>query len=181
VRYEAFINSRVLDRISAEDRQAALDRLIDQELLREQSQVSNVWHPSEEEIAKAVWQIRQQLPNRGSDRLWHTELTSYGLREADLRRRLVVQLELMHFVDMRLRPAIHLDSKNVESYYHQQFLPELGRSGSKPVPFAVVSARLEELLTQQQINERLASWIQQLRAAGNIRTDFRGTANDREH
>ena len=174
VRYEAFINSRALDHISAEDRKAALDRLIDQELLHEQAQPLNLWHPSQEEITNAVQQIRAQLSDGRTDRLWHAALTSYGLREADLRRRVIVQLELMHLVDIRLRPAIHVESKNVESYYSQQFLPALRRFGSKPVPLATVSARVQELLTQQQINERLLSWIQQLRAASNIRADFRG-------
>jgi peptidyl-prolyl cis-trans isomerase SurA len=174
VRYEAFVDGRALDQISAEDRKAALDRLIDQELLRQQAQAATPWHPSGEDVTNAIAHIRQQLPSGKTGQLWRATLTSYGLAEADLKRRVVVQLELMHFVDTRLRPVIHVDSRNVESYYTQEFLPELLHSGSKPVPLATVSARVQELLTQQQINERLLSWIQQLRAASNIRADFRG-------
>jgi peptidyl-prolyl cis-trans isomerase SurA len=174
MRYEAFLNGRALEPISAEDREAALHRLIDQELLHQQAQASNAWHPSEVEITKATLQIRQQLPNGRTDRAWQAALASYGLSEADLRRRVVAQLELMHFVDNRLRPAVRVDSKDVESYYNQEFLPQILRSGSKPVPLASVSARVQELLTQQQINERLVAWIQQLRAASNIHTNLRG-------
>jgi peptidyl-prolyl cis-trans isomerase SurA len=174
VRYEAFLNSRALDQISAEDRKAALDRLIDQELLREQTQASNARHPSEGEIAKALQQMRQQLPNSGTDRLWQAALNSYALTEADLKQRVVIQLELMRLIDSRIRPAVHVDSTSIESYYTQEFLPQLRRSGAKTVPLSMVSARVQDLLTQQQINERLASWIQQLRAASNIHTDFRG-------
>lgn len=41
VRYEAFIGGRPLDHVTNEDRKAALDRLIDQELLREQVHLSD--------------------------------------------------------------------------------------------------------------------------------------------
>jgi peptidyl-prolyl cis-trans isomerase SurA len=174
VRYEALLNGRALDQITAEDRKSALDRLIDQELLRQQAKISDSWQPSTDQVSKALQQIRQQLPDGGTDRLLQAALTSYGLSDANLRCRVVFQLELMHFADTRLRPAIHVDSKNIESYYNQELLPQLRRSGSKPVPLATVSTRIQELLTQQQVNDRLVSWIQQLRAASNIHTDFRG-------
>jgi len=174
VRYEAFINSRALDHISTEDRKAALDRLIDQELLREQAQAAKAWHPSEGEISKALQQMRQQLPHSGTDRLWQAALNSYALTEADLKRRVVIQLELMRLIDTRIRPAVHVDSTSVESYYSEEFLPQLRRTGAKTVPLSMVSARVQDLLTQKLINERLISWIQQLRAASNIRTDFKG-------
>ena len=176
VRYEGFLNARALDQISTQDRQAALHRLIDQELLRQQAQTSNAWHPSEMEITRAIWQIRTQLPNNKTDQAWQAALASYGLREADVRRRVVLQLELMHFIDSRLRPAIHLDSKDLESYYNQELLPQILRSGSKPLTLASVRARVQELLTQQQINERLLTWLQQLRAASNIHTSLRGSS-----
>src|SRR5437867_719595 len=45
IRYEAFIDGRQLDKLTADDRKATLDRLIDQELLREQvrSSASQLW------------------------------------------------------------------------------------------------------------------------------------------
>src|SRR5579872_2916802 len=41
VRYEAFLSGRPLDQVDGGDRKAALDRLIDQELLREQMRSSD--------------------------------------------------------------------------------------------------------------------------------------------
>ena len=43
-RYEAFVSGRALDQLQASDRKAALDRLIDQELLREQMRSSGFPH-----------------------------------------------------------------------------------------------------------------------------------------
>src|SRR5262245_23509509 len=60
LRYEAFSNGRPLDHLTAEDRKAALDHLIDQELLREQLRSPDSSHASPEEIARRVAEIRKQ-------------------------------------------------------------------------------------------------------------------------
>jgi hypothetical protein len=54
VRYEAFVNGRSLDLVQADDRKAALDHLIDQELLREQMRSSGFPHASSEEVEKRI-------------------------------------------------------------------------------------------------------------------------------
>src|SRR5580700_11175452 len=62
IRYEAFAAGRPLDQLQAGDRKAALDHLIDQELLREQMRASGFPHASGEEIEKRIQEIRQQYP-----------------------------------------------------------------------------------------------------------------------
>ena len=54
LRYEAFSAGRPLDSITTEDRKAALDRLIDQELLREQQPAADSPHAAPEEVARRV-------------------------------------------------------------------------------------------------------------------------------
>jgi hypothetical protein len=50
VRFEAFVGGRVLDQVQATDRKAALDHLIDQELLLEQMRTSGFPHASGEDV-----------------------------------------------------------------------------------------------------------------------------------
>src|SRR5271170_5625560 len=54
VRYEAFVDGRPLDQVQAADRKAALDHLIDQQLLREQMRSSGFPHASGEEVEKNI-------------------------------------------------------------------------------------------------------------------------------
>src|SRR5215472_8638987 len=54
VRYECLMSSRPLAEVTSRDRKAALDRLIDQELLREQIRSSDFKPVSAEEIEKQV-------------------------------------------------------------------------------------------------------------------------------
>ena len=60
VRYDAFVAGRALDQVQAADRKAALDHLIDQELLREQMRSSGFPHASGEEVEKNIQEIRKR-------------------------------------------------------------------------------------------------------------------------
>ncbi len=71
LRYEAFSAGRPLASMTAEDRKAALDRLIDQELLREQQPaLRTLPHASSEEVAQRVAEIRKQYPEAETELGW---------------------------------------------------------------------------------------------------------------
>ena len=171
LRYEAFSGGRPLDRLTAEDRKAALDHLIDQELLREQLRAPDSPHASPEEVAQRVAEIRKQYPNGESETGWQALLHSYGLSEEDLKNRVAAQIDLMSLVDSRLRPAVNIDNKSIESYYQQELLPQLHQSGGESVPLAEVSGKIKELLTQKKITQLLTTWLQNLRAGSQIRSE----------
>jgi hypothetical protein len=167
-RYEAFVSGRALDQLQASDRKAALDRLIDQELLREQMRSSGFPHANSEEVEKRIQEIRKQYAGAESDAGWQAALALYGLTDNDLRRRVTLQVDLMGLVDARLRPSVVIDSKSIESYYNQELLPQLQHSGAQQAPLAEVTPKIKELLTQQKMNEMLVAWLQDLRSGSRI-------------
>jgi len=171
VRYEAFMNVRPVEAITPAQRKAVLDRLIDQELLREQIPSSDAeYAPSKEEVAKRIEEIRKQYPGADDDAAWRATLTLYDLGEEELKRHVVLQLSLLKMVDDRFRPTIQIDPKSIESYYQQSLLPQLKGSGAKEVPLAQVTPKIKELLTQQKVDQLLTSWLQNLRASSEIQT-----------
>ncbi len=91
LRYEAFSSGRPLDRMTADDRKSALDHLIDQELLREQLKDSDVLHPSSEDVAQRVVEIRKQYPEAETELGWRRLIDSHRLSE-DYREELLPQL-----------------------------------------------------------------------------------------
>ena len=171
LRYEAFIDGRSLDRITPEDRKSALDRLIDQELLREQVRAFDSPQVSPEKVAKHIEQIRKQYPGAETESGWAATLARYGLTLDELKKRLAIQLELTWLVDARLRPGVNIDSKSVESYYNQELLPQLRQQGAKEVPLDEVTPKIKELLTQEKVNQLLIAWLQNLRSGSEIRTE----------
>ena len=170
VRYEAFIAGRLPDQVRPADRKAALDRLIDQELLREQMQSSDLPRATATEIDKAIADVRRQYPEAAADSGWQALLTRYHLTEGELKDHVTLRLDLMRLVDARLRPTVSIDAKSIESYYNQELLPQLRQEGAQEVSLGEVSPRIKELLTQRKVNELLLSWLQDLRAGSDIRT-----------
>jgi len=171
VRYEAFVAGRALDQLRTADRKAALDHLIDQELLREQMRSSGFPHASGEEVEKRIQEIRKQYPGAESEAGWQAALARYGLTENELKKRVALQVDLMGLVDARLRPNVVIDAKSIESYYNQELLPQLRQSGAQQVPLAEVTPKIKELLTQQKMNQMLVAWLQDLRSGSQIRTE----------
>jgi hypothetical protein len=174
VRYEAFVDGRSIDQVQAADRKAALDHLIDQELLREQMRSSGYRHASSEEVAKRIQEIRKQYGEAETEAGWQAALGRYRLTESELNQRVALQIDLLGLVDARLRPNIVIDSKSIESYYNQELLPQLRQSGAEQVPLAAVTPKIKELLTQQKMNQMLVAWLQDLRAGSEISTETGG-------
>lgn len=171
IRYEAFVDGRGLDQVQPADRKAALDHLIDQELLREQMRSSGFPHASSQEVEKRIGEIRKQYASAESEAGWQAALGRYGLTEAELQRRVGLQVDLMGLVDARLRPNVIIDSKSIESYYNQELLPQLRQSGAEQVPLADVTPKIKELLIQQKMSQMLIAWLQDLRSGSQIRTE----------
>ncbi len=171
LRYQALVDHRPLGVTSVEDRKAALDHLIDQELLKQQMQASDFRSATDEQIAKRIAEIRKQYPDAATLDGWKARLSQCGFSEAELKPRVALEIDLMHLVDTHLRPTVSIDTKSIESYYNQELLPQLRHSGAEEVPLAQVTPQIKELLTQQRVNELLVAWLQTLRSGSEIRMD----------
>ena len=171
LRYEAFSGGHPLERMTAENRKAALDRLIDQELLREQQPAMDSAHATPDEVVQRVAEIRKQYADAETELGWKALLDKYRLSEEALKKHVAVELDLMRLVDARLRPSVTVDSKSIESYYKQELLPQLRQSGGQSVPLAEVTGKIKELLTQKKISQLLTAWLHNLRAGSQIRAE----------
>jgi peptidyl-prolyl cis-trans isomerase SurA len=168
LRYEALLSGRPLSLFTDEDRRAVLDRLIDQELLAEQMKSASFQHATETEATVQVDNARTQYPDAVTDQDWQKVLARFGLTQQELVQHVQQQIDLMRLVDAHLRPAVQIDSKSIEAYYRDKFVPQLKQSGGRDVPLADVSAKIRELLTEQKVNELMVSWLQSLRSESKV-------------
>lgn len=170
---EALLNGRQPDNLTSEERKGALDRLIDQELLREQVR------PSEDtpanQVTERLTEIRKLHSEAVTDQGWKDLLQRYGLTQAVIEKRLGEDIQLMRMVEARLRPAIQIDPKAVETYYQEQLLPELKKTGAKQVALAEVFGHIRELLAEQRLTQLIDGWLTSLRSESRIQT--RGSAS----
>ena len=170
--YEAFVAHRAPASFTVEQRKAALDRLIDQQLIRQQSLPADFHHATAAEVDRRISDLRKQHSEAADDAQWRMLLERYGLSETDLREKLAGELEELRTVDAHLRPGVQIDSRSVESYYREKLLPELRAKGAEQVPLADVAPEIKEILAQQRINDLLIGWLRSLRNVSSIRTSF---------
>jgi peptidyl-prolyl cis-trans isomerase SurA len=166
--YEALLNGRALNQFTEDDRRAVLDRLIDQELLAEQMKSASFEHASQSEAAARAAEARKHYPEAATDEGWRVVLSRFELSEKDLLTHVQQQIDLMRLVDAHLRPAVQIDSKTIEAYYREKFVPQLKQSIVAEVPSADVAAKIRELLTEEKVNELMVSWLQSLRSESKV-------------
>ena len=168
VSFEAFEDGKDPNSFTTADRKAALDRLIDQELLREQVRPSQP--APADQVAERVAEVRKLQPNGATDAGWRAALQHCGLTEKSLESRLSNQIQLMKLVEDRLRPSIHIDQQAVENYYRDRLLPDLKKAGAQAKPLTEVYGRIKTLLAEQKLSELLTGWLTNLRSEGHINT-----------
>jgi len=100
VRLTEFLNKQPLD-LSAEQRRAAAERLVDQQLIRDEMKISNIAEVPASE-ADAILQnfIRNQYPDAARFR---ADLAKYGITDQDLRQHLAWQVAAIRFTDSRFQ------------------------------------------------------------------------------
>ncbi len=175
VAFEAFSDARDPDSFTSAERTAALDRLIDQELLREQVRPS--LPPPPDQVAARVAEVRKLHPDCVTDTGWHAKLEQYGLSQSALEQHFGDQIRLMKLVEDRLRPSIQIDQRAVETYYHDQLLPQMNGSGSHATPLTEVFNRIKDLLAERKMNELLSGWLANLRSESHILTPDSNTGD----
>jgi hypothetical protein len=174
VRYECFLNQCVLNELTARDRQATFERMIDQRLIEQEMKIEDP-HPARvEEITKKVAELKSQVVrghNPASSDLsaeWDRALALYGFTQQEIEDHVARELSVLRFVDRRFRPTTQIDAAQVERYYNETLMPELQKSGAPDPPLAEVAGQIRELLTQKAIDEQLNLWLQTLRKQGKI-------------
>lgn len=168
LRYEALLSARAVTDFNSEERRAVLDRLIDQELLGEQMNSALFKHATEAEAAKKVAETRQLYPEASTDDGWNAVLGKFGLTERALLLHVQQEIDLMRLVDAHLRPTVQIDSKSIEAYYRDKFIPQLKQTGARNVPLEEVSAKIRELLTEEKVSELMVSWLHSLRSESKV-------------
>ena len=78
-------------------------------------------------------------------------------------------MTLMRFIDYRFRPGIQIPDKDMQAYYQQQ-LATWRQQGTKPIPsFEDTRDSIEQILTEQRIDQALDRWLADTRTQVAIR------------
>jgi hypothetical protein len=164
VRLTAFLNHEKPD-VSVAEKKKAAGRLIEQALVKRDLELSRYPLPTAAE-AEPSW--REVKLSYAPESRYQQMLLEYGIAEEALKRRLLWQLTLLRFVDFRFRPGIQISEDDLKSYYDQE-LSKWKQQAAQVIPTLEDSrAKMEEILTQQRIDQALDAWINETRKQVNI-------------
>jgi parvulin-like peptidyl-prolyl isomerase len=142
--------------------ESVVQHLIEQTLIREQIQQFPGLEIEDEQVDTQLAAIEKKIG--GKEKLAEMKIDLQTLKD-----RLRWQLQVMKFVDYRFRQFVVVDSKEIEAYYQNQFLPELGRrSGSAQPELNEVEEPIRKILTEEKVNTEVEEWLASLRKDATI-------------
>jgi hypothetical protein len=165
LRVTAFLNREPLD-FSSQTKRKSAERLIDQEIIRQEIVTGNYRRPADSDAAALEAQLKRDR-FAGSEQRMRAELQRYGLTEEQLRTQLLWQLTVLRFIDERFRPAVIVTDEEVRAYYDQH-LAELRRQYPEDYSYQALEPKIRTLLEGQRINENFNQWLEQARKRARI-------------
>ena len=164
LRFEALVDGREPDQTPAA-RQDALERLINQTLIDQQMTAARYVPAPEPETQAAVDQIKKQVaPNEQ----WDAMLRRYGLTGAVVNSHVRRQVNQLRYIELRFQSEARPTQDAVQKYYNAQYVARVRAAGGSPKPLADVRDQIEQVLTEQRVNELMGAWLQTLRSQADI-------------
>ncbi|HTJ30176.1 MAG TPA: hypothetical protein VL346_06735 [Acidobacteriaceae bacterium] len=170
---------RMMRLLPAQDRTStdvseALDQLttralIEQQIVLEDPHGLDV-DPSR--LQASLQDLRKNLPacrrhDCASSAGWSTYLATLGLTPQQVERYWSHRMAVLAFIERRFRSGIRIAPEEIEKYYRQTLLPQYPSPASAP-QLDQVSARIQDLLLEQQVNSLLDDWLKNLQAQGEV-------------
>ena len=155
--------------------QQAMSRLVDRVLILQQMNEQQVVPKiSDADLEKSLMEQRAHLSGCGnysctSDQGWQAFLRAHDLTNQEVIEHWRERLAILRFVDQRFRTGIRVSPASIADYYAKSVVPAFAQQDKTAPPLKGVSARIREVLLQQQMNGMTQNWLNSLRQEGNLR------------
>ncbi len=152
----------------------ALQQLISRKLIEQQigQESASASEPTEQEVQTRLNEIRKELPacvrmSCVTDAGWQAFLQKNGLTAGQIEDYLRLRLEILRFIEIRFRQGIRISPEETEAYYRDKLLPQYSNRTQAP-PLSAVTARIQEILLEEQVNVLFDNWLENLRKQGDV-------------
>jgi hypothetical protein len=154
-------------------RARALERLINRDLILQQTRLQPLDSITEQDAAKDLDSLRKAIPTCKEFHCetkagWDKFLASQGFTEATLTGLWQQRMVVLQFIEQRFRMGIKITDAEIKDYYTKDLLPQYAKLNAPPPPLTAISNRIQEILLQQQVSNLLKDWLQSLRAQGSV-------------
>ena len=159
-RVTQFLNQERLNS-SVEEKRKSAERLIDQEIIRQEIIAGGFRRPAEEE-GRAVEAQFVRDRYQGSEARLREALKRYDLSEEQFRAKLLWQLTVLRFIDQRFRNGVLVSDDEVRTYYDQH-AAELRRQHPGNSSFESLEETIRRSLEGERIDQNFNAWLEQAR------------------
>ena len=160
IRITDFLNGTPLE-FSLATRKAALNRLIDQALIRQEIEVGEYPFATEKEVNRFLDQVKIQRFKTQPD--YQKALRDYGLTEQQLRSALKWQLTVLAFIQSRFRPGVFINDADVKQYYESHLRELTEQNGGKQPSLEDARDDIEKQLTAERVDQQFNQWLDETR------------------
>ena len=166
-RLSANINgTRTRTPLQASEYKQALQHLIDQDLLIQEQRKAGYGAVAEEAVQSQIDDLAQRV---GGMQKLQERLQAFHLDTSALRELIRRQLDVLRFLDEKLRPSIVIDEQQIETYYEQDFIPSARAHKLQPAPLDRIRDEIRRILLEQEMGRQQQQWLQLLRASAVIK------------
>ena len=106
---------------------------------------------------------------------YQERLAALGLSQDAVRRMVTREIYLARYLDYKFRPSVQVSDDDIAKYYQQELGPALTAKGEKIPALNTVSDQIREVLVQQGIDDRAASWLDQTKSR--LKIEIEAAAN----
>jgi hypothetical protein len=160
LRASQFLNRQKPD-LSDAARKKVAERLIEQELIRQEIRNGGYRQPSAADVDGFIARIRRDR-FADSETQFRSALAPWGLTPEQFRAYVAWQLTVLQFIDQRFRPGVLVTDEDVKHYYDQH-RAELARANPNNSTFEKLEPEIRELIVGQRVNEAFEEWLNQTR------------------
>ena len=165
LRVTEFLNSEPL-KLDVNAKHQSAERLIDQEIIRQEIITGGYRRPSDEEAAAFEQRLIHDRFHNSPQQL-SSALARYGLTEAQLRSELLWQLTVLRFINERFRAGVLVTDEEVRAYYDQH-LAELRAQNPSNHSFEALQDKIRSTLEGNMINQNFDEWLREARKRNRI-------------
>ncbi|HLW75383.1 MAG TPA: hypothetical protein VKS01_00335 [Bryobacteraceae bacterium] len=157
IRITAFLN-RQRPAFTAAARRESAQRLIDQIFIRDEMTSGDYESAPVSEAQNLLADLKKT--RFGTEAAYRAALESYAISEEDLKAHLVWQTTVLHFIELRFRPAVLVTEDDIAQYFEQHKQP--GETLEQ------AHDRIEDTIAEQRVNRTLFDWLARRRAEAKI-------------
>jgi hypothetical protein len=154
-------------------RDAAIERLINRDLILQQIKLQPSEGITEEAAAKDLKSLRKDISecrqyDCETDAGWDRFLASQGFTEASITKLWQERMEVLAFIEQRFRMGVRISPAQIKAYYDNELRAQYAAQHATPPPLDSISTRIQQVLLERQVSGLLDDWLKSLRAQGSV-------------